>query len=56
MKKFSFYQAGIVLVLLATLTGCSFIGSIFKTGLWAGIILVVVVIVFIIWLIKKMMS
>ncbi|WP_204336885.1 hypothetical protein [Cryomorpha ignava] len=56
MKNFSFYQAGILLVLLATLNGCSVIGDIFEAGLWVGVIVVVVVIVLIIWIIKKMMS
>ena len=56
MKKFSFYQVGILVVLLATLNGCAVVGGIFKTGLWAGILVVVVVIVIIIWLIKRMMK
>ncbi len=56
MKKFSFYQAGILLLLLATLNGCAVVGGIFKTGMWAGILVVVGVILLIIWLIRKGMK
>ena len=55
MKKFTLYQTGILLILLATLNGCSVIGDIFEAGIWVGILIVVVVIVLIIWIIKKMM-
>ncbi len=46
-----------VFVLLSvTLTGCDVIGDIFEAGIWAGVIIVVLVIVFIIWIIKKFIS
>lgn len=38
-----------------TFTGCSVIGDIFEAGLWAGVILVVLVVVLVIWLIKKLL-
>ncbi len=56
MKKFYVYQSAFLLFLLATLNSCSVIGGIFKTGMWAGILVVVVVIVLIIWLIRKGMK
>ena len=40
---------------MTTFTGCSLIGDIFEAGLWAGVILVVLVIVLVIWLIKKLL-
>ncbi len=44
-----------LLLFLTTFTGCSVIGDIFEAGLWAGVILVVLVIVVVIWLIKKLL-
>jgi hypothetical protein len=51
MKKY-----GLILVagFLLFLAGCQVVGGIFKAGVWAGIILVVAVIVLIIYLISRM--
>ncbi len=38
------------------LTGCELVGDIFEAGIWAGVIIVVLVIVLIFWLIRKFMG
>ena len=40
----------------AMLTGCELVGDIFEAGIWAGVIIVVLVIVLIFWLIRKFMG
>ena len=44
-----------VFLLLSTvsLAGCEVIGDIFKAGVWTGVLLVVLVIGFIVWLLTK---
>ena len=39
--------------ILTVSTGMDVIGDIFEAGLWVGVILVVLVIVLVIWLIRK---
>ncbi len=39
-----------------TLTGCELVGDIFEAGIWAGVIIVVLVVVLIFWLIRKLMG
>ncbi|MCD0487966.1 hypothetical protein LPB86_06980 [Pedobacter sp. MC2016-14] len=51
MKRY--IPLGIVAFLMTTLASCSVVESIFKAGVWAGVIIVVVVIALIIWLISK---
>ena len=47
-----------LIVLLASaiflLSSCQAIGDVFKTGMWAGVIVVVAVVVLVLWLIGKM--
>ncbi|WP_194975068.1 hypothetical protein [Aquiflexum lacus] len=40
---------------MITFTGCSVIGDIFEAGLWVGVIIVVLIIVFVFWIIKKLL-
>ena len=42
------------LAVAMTLSSCEVIGDIFKAGIWAGIILVVLVVAVILWLVRKM--
>lgn len=55
MKNF-LTQIFVFVLLSVTLTGCDVIGDIFEAGIWAGVIIVVLVIVFVIWIIKKFIS
>jgi hypothetical protein len=55
MKNF-LSQIFVFLLMAFTLTGCSVIGDIFEAGIWVGIIVVVLVIVFVIWIIKQFIS
>ena len=43
----------VLAALATTLTGCAAIGDIFKTGLWAGVIGVFIVVAIIFWLVSK---
>lgn len=49
-----FPTALVALLLTFVLTGCAAIGDIFKTGVWTGVILVVVGIGLVLWLVSKM--
>jgi hypothetical protein len=51
MDKIKFIFA--LIILGFTLTGCEFLGDIFKAGIWVGIIAVVIVIALVAWLIRK---
>lgn len=55
MKALSNYSNYLILFLLTiTLTSCDAIGSIFKGGVYTGVIMVVVVIGVVIWGISRM--
>lgn len=44
---------GLLAVLMTTLSSCELAKGIFKTGVWTGIIIVVLVLALIIWLLSK---
>ena len=50
MKKYSLLP---LLAFLITLSSCQVIGDIFRAGVWAGVILVVVVIGLVIFILSK---
>jgi len=50
MKKLQLFS---VLALLLSLSSCQIIGGIFKAGVWAGILLVVVVVGLVIFILAK---
>lgn len=43
----------LVALIMTTLSSCELIGGIFKTGVWTGVIVVVVVLALIIWVVSK---
>jgi hypothetical protein len=51
MKKLTFYS--IAILTLLSLTSCEAVETIFKAGMWWGIILVVGVIAIILWLFSR---
>lgn len=51
MKKLQLFS---VLALLLTLSSCQLVGDIFKAGMWAGVLMVVVVVGLVIFLIAKL--
>ena len=53
MKNLPLSQLLIFALLATTLTGCELVGDIFEAGIWVGVIVVVLVIVFIFWIIRK---
>jgi hypothetical protein len=56
MNKFSFPILMAALFLVTTLSSCEAIGSIFKAGVWTGVIIIVAIIALVIFLISKMSS
>jgi len=53
MNKSSLAVAATLLVLVSGLSSCEAIGSIFKAGVWAGVIGIAVVVFLILWLIGR---
>ncbi|MEO6820754.1 MAG: hypothetical protein ABI204_13565 [Ginsengibacter sp.] len=54
MKNCNLTTAFTLLILLSiSLSSCAAIGSIFKTGMWFGVIGVIVVVAIILWLVGK---
>ncbi|NIJ52115.1 hypothetical protein [Dyadobacter arcticus] len=51
MKPFINYL--VILLVTLTLTSCEAIGSIFQTGVWTGVILVVGIVAVVIWALSK---
>jgi len=51
MKKLQLFS---VLALLLSLSSCQLVGDIFKAGVWAGVLMVVVVVGLVIFLIAKL--
>lgn len=47
------FPLAIIALLVTTLSSCSMIEGIFKAGVWAGVIVVVVVLALIIWVVSK---
>jgi hypothetical protein len=56
MKNLRISQFLAFVLLVTTLTGCEVVGDIFEAGVWVGVIIVVLVIVFIFWIIRKFMG
>jgi hypothetical protein len=50
MKKLYLLSA---LFILTTLTGCELIGDIFQTGFYAGIFIVIAIILLVFWLLSR---
>lgn len=43
----------LILLLAMAASGCGIIGGIFKAGVWAGAILVILVVVLVVWIMGK---
>ncbi|UOQ72949.1 hypothetical protein [Hymenobacter cellulosilyticus] len=55
MKNYRFYFLPVLLILLTfSLSSCDIIGDIFKAGMWTGLIGVVIVVLLVLFLIRKM--
>ncbi len=42
-----------MLIMTVTLSGCDLIGDIFQAGMWAAVIIIVLVIALVMWLLRK---
>lgn len=54
MKNTSLLNSLIIVFGALCLSSCEVVGSIFEAGVWVGVIIVVLIIVAVIWLIRKM--
>ena len=54
MKKTVLYNILWFCFFLFTFTSCEIIGDIFEAGVWVGIIIVVAVIIFLLWIVRKL--
>lgn len=50
------FRLSLLALLLTTVTGCELVGDIFQAGMAFGIFLIVLVVIFIIWIIRKFRS
>ncbi len=53
MNKSSISMAALLVILVTTLTSCEAIGSIFKAGIWTGVIGIALVVFLILYLIGR---
>lgn len=53
MKKTEIFSIAAIMAILLSLSSCQVIGDIFKAGVWAGVLMVVVVVGLIIFLIGR---
>ena len=53
MRSYAINGILFLLLLAVSLTGCRVVGSIFKAGMWIGIIGLVLVIALIFWIFRK---
>ncbi|UOQ53777.1 hypothetical protein [Hymenobacter cellulosivorans] len=54
MKNYRFYFLPVFLILLTfSLSGCELVGDIFKAGMWTGLIGVVLVVLLVLFILRK---
>lgn len=53
MKKDSIFLCTLLVLISTLFSSCEAIGDIFKTGVWVGVIGVILVVVLILWLVGK---
>ncbi len=56
MKYYRLFFLTFLALSAVTLTGCELVGDIFQAGMWTAIIVIVLVIFFIIWIFRKLLS
>lgn len=54
MMKNSLLMLTVLVSALLTLSGCEAIGGVFRAGMWAGVIVVIIVVALVLWLLSKM--
>lgn len=53
MKYLKLTHLYLFIFIMCIMTSCELVGDIFEFGVWVGVILVVLVILFIVWLVGK---
>lgn len=54
MNKSKLMLSSVLLAAIISLSSCAAIGTIFKAGVWVGIIGIVIVVIIIFWIIRKL--
>ena len=54
MKNIKVYLSMVLILLTFTMSSCEVIGDIFQAGMWTAVIIIAVVILLIMWLIRKL--
>lgn len=54
MKSLSSYFSLLIIILSLSLTGCELVGDIFEAGMWTAVIIIVLVIVLVMWIVRKL--
>ena len=53
MNKSKLMLFSVILAAIISLSSCAAIGTIFKAGVWVGIVGIVIVVIIIFWIIRK---
>lgn len=53
MKSFRYYFSILLVLITLTLTSCEAIGDIFKAGMWTALIGIILVVLFVLWIVRK---
>lgn len=54
MKNIKVFLSMVLILLTFTMSSCEVIGDIFQAGMWTAVIIIAVVILLIMWLIRKL--
>jgi predicted lysophospholipase L1 biosynthesis ABC-type transport system permease subunit len=54
MKNIKVYLSMVLVLLMFTMSSCEVIGDIFQAGMWTAVIIIAIVILLIMWLIRKL--
>ncbi|RDC64309.1 hypothetical protein [Adhaeribacter pallidiroseus] len=53
MKSFRYYFSILLIFLTLTITSCEVVGDIFKAGMWTAVIGIIIVVLFVLWIVRK---
>ncbi|WP_183906757.1 hypothetical protein [Rufibacter immobilis] len=53
MKNLQAYFFALMAIVTLSLSSCDVIGDIFKAGMWASVIIIVLVVLLVLWLLRK---
>ncbi|MGV3502310.1 MAG: hypothetical protein ACO1O1_01270 [Adhaeribacter sp.] len=54
MKNMQAFFSLVAILLLVTMSSCEVIGDIFQAGMWFAVIIIAIVVIVILWIIRKL--